>query len=96
MLMDRRVYGPEYLPEQGKLRTRVLQAKHDHLTAGHFGYNKTLVLLRRDYVWTSMCTDCNKFVSPCVLCARNKPSRHRPYGLLQLYRPRSANGALSV
>lgn len=83
LLMDRRVYVPQYRPERGNLRTRVLQEKHDHLTAGHFGFNKTLELVRRNYVWPSMRTDCKKFVSQCVLCARNKPSRHRPYGLLQ-------------
>jgi len=30
-----------------------------------------------------MWTDCKKFVLRCVLCARKKPSRHRPSGLLQ-------------
>jgi hypothetical protein len=45
LLMDRRVYVPEYRPEKGNLRTHVLQEKHDHPTAGHFGYNKTLELL---------------------------------------------------
>jgi hypothetical protein len=83
LLMDRRVYVPEYRPEKGNLCTRVLQEKHDHPTAGHFGYNKMLELLRHDYVWPSMRNDCKKFVSQCVLCARNKPSRHRPYSLLQ-------------
>jgi hypothetical protein len=70
MPMDRHVYVPEYLPEQGNLRTRVLQAMRDHPTAGHIGYNKTLELLCRDYVWPSMRTDCNKFVSQCGLCAQ--------------------------
>ena len=83
LLKDHRVYVPDYRPERGNLRTRVLQEKHDHLTAGHFGFNKTLELLRRDYVWPLVRTDCKTFVAQCVLCARNKPSRHRPYGLLQ-------------
>jgi len=74
LLMDHLVYVPEYLPEQGNLRTRVLQAKHDHPTAGHFTYNKALELLRRDYVWPSMRTDCKWFVPQCAPCARNKPS----------------------
>ena len=83
LLLHRRVYVPDYRPEQGNLRTRVLQEKHNHLTAGHFGFNKTLELIRRDYTWPLVRTDCKNFVSQCVLCARNKPSRHRPYGLLQ-------------
>jgi hypothetical protein len=40
LLVDRRVYVPEYRPERGNLCTRVLQEKHDHPTAGHSGYNK--------------------------------------------------------
>jgi hypothetical protein len=42
------------------------------------------MLLRRDYVWPSMRTNCKKFVPQCVQCARNKLSRHRPHCLLQL------------
>jgi len=45
LLLDRHVYVPDYHPEQGNIRTRVLQQKHDHPTAGHFGFNKTLELL---------------------------------------------------
>jgi len=30
-----------------------------------------------------MRTDCKELTLQCVLCARNKPSRHRPYSLLQ-------------
>ena len=36
-----------------------------------------------DYVWPSMCTNCKNLVLQCALCACNKLSRHRPYGLLQ-------------
>ena len=83
LLLNSRVYVPDHRPDRGHLRTRVLQEKHDHPTAGHFGFNKTLELLRRDYSWPSLRRNCKSFVSQCVLCARNKPSRHRPYGLLQ-------------
>jgi Integrase zinc binding domain len=81
--MDHRIYVPDYRLDRGNLRTRVLQEKHNHPTAGHFRYNKTLALLQRDYIWPSMRSDCKRFTSQCVLRARNKPSGHRPYGLLQ-------------
>ena len=83
LLMDSCVYVPDYRPEQGNLHTRVLQEKHDHPTASHLGFNKMLELLRRNYTWPQIRTDCKKFVMQCVLCACNKPSRHHPYGLLQ-------------
>ena len=83
LLMDRQVFVPDYRSAQGNLHTQILQSKHNHIMAGHFGYNKTLELLRRDSVWPSIRSDCKNFVSQCALCARNKSSRHRPYGLLQ-------------
>ena len=83
LLLDHRVYVPDHRPERGSLHTHILQEKHDHLTSGHFGYNKTLELLRRDYTWPNICSDCKNYVSQCVLCARNKPSCHHPYSLLQ-------------
>jgi hypothetical protein len=42
LLLDRCVYVLDYRPEKDHLRTRVLQEKHDHPTARHFGFNKTL------------------------------------------------------
>ena len=83
LLLDRRVYVPSYRPAEGNLRTRILQSKHDHLTAGHFVFKKTLTLLRRDYTWPSIRFDCKTFIAHCVLCVRNEPNRHRPYGFLQ-------------
>jgi hypothetical protein len=83
LLLDHRVYIPDYRPERGNLRTRILQSKHDHITAGHFGYNKTLELLRCEYVWPNIRSDVQRFVSQCVLCTCNKPTCHCPYRLLQ-------------
>jgi len=83
LLLNRHVYVPDYRPDRGNLCTQALQEKHDHPTAGHFGFNKTLELLQHNYVWPSMRINCKKYVSQCVLCARNKPSHHHPYRLLQ-------------
>jgi hypothetical protein len=35
-------------------RLEILQAHHDFPSAGHFGYNKTLELVSRDYWWPQM------------------------------------------
>jgi hypothetical protein len=83
LLYDHCAYIPNHCPDTGNLQTHVLQEKHDHPTAGHFSYNKTLELLHHDYVWPSMHTNCRCFISQCVMCACNKPSQHRQYGLLQ-------------
>jgi len=68
LLMDRQIYIPDYWPMQGNLHTCILQSKHDHVTAGHFGYNKTLELLQHNYVWPSIRTNCKNFISQCELC----------------------------
>ncbi|HEV7736493.1 MAG TPA: reverse transcriptase domain-containing protein [Chlamydiales bacterium] len=72
-----------YVPEANDLRLRVLQFKHDHVLAGHFGQNKTLELVRRDYTWPNLRTFVFDFVRTCTTCKRNKSQRHKPYGFLK-------------
>jgi hypothetical protein len=71
-----------YIPE-GSLRLRVLQSRHDFPAAGHFGFNKTLELVSRDFWWPQMWKAVKDFVLSCDTCSRSKNPRHRPYGLLQ-------------
>ena len=72
-----------YVPDVPNLRLRVLQHKHDHPLSGHFGQNKTLDLVRRDYVWPSMRTFVKDYCNSCTTCKRSKAPRHKPYGLLK-------------
>jgi hypothetical protein len=71
-----------YIPK-GPTRLRVLQSRHDFPAAGHFGYNKTLELISRDFWWPQMWKDVKDFVLSCDICSRSKNPRHRPHGLLQ-------------
>ena len=71
-----------YIPK-GPTRLRVLQSRHDFPAAGHFGYNKTLELISRDFWWPQMWKDVKEFVLSCDICSRSKNPRHRPYRLLQ-------------
>lgn len=72
-----------YVPDADNLRLRVLQYKHDHILSGHFGQNKTLELVRREYTWPDIRTTVKEFCKSCVTCMRSKPQRHRPYGNLK-------------
>jgi len=83
LLINHRIYVPDSSPASGNLRTRVLQLKHDHPTAGHPGQSHTLKLLRLDYVWPNVRTDVKDFVNSCISCKRNKNPRHKPFGLIQ-------------
>ena len=62
---------------------RVFKARHDFLVVGHFGYNKTLELISRDFWWPQMWKSVKDFVQSCDICSRSKIPRHRPYRLLQ-------------
>ena len=54
-----------------------------HPLAGHYGQNKTIELIRRDYVWPSMRDFVKDYCNSCTVCGRIKPHRHKPYGLLK-------------
>ena len=51
--------------------------------AGHYGQNKTLSLIRREFTWPNLRTDVNDYVCSCTSCSQSKSSRHKPYGTLQ-------------
>ena len=72
-----------YVPDTNDLHLRVLRYKHDHPLAGHFGQNRTLELVRREYTWPGVCTFVKDYISSCTSCRRAKAPRHRPYGLLK-------------
>jgi len=77
--LDNRIY----VPDVQDLRLRVLQYRHDHPVSGHFGLNRTLDLIRRDYTWPGLRTFVAEYVNSCTNCGRSKVPRHKPYGLLQ-------------
>src|SRR6201996_2007898 len=64
---DGRIYVPLISGKSTELRTRVLQHKHDHILSGHFGQNRTLDLVRRDYTWPECRTFVKVFCSSCIL-----------------------------
>ena len=72
-----------YVPDSNDLRLRVLRYKHDHPLSGHFGQNRTLELIRREYTWPGIRTFVKDYVKSCTTCARAKVPRHKPYGLLK-------------
>lgn len=75
--------GRVYVPEDGRLKLRILEECHDRQTAGHLGQEKTLEKVGRDYFWPTMRAFVNEYVRTCDTCARNKTPRHRRHGQLQ-------------
>ena len=72
-----------YVPEGHDLRLRILQLKHDHETAGHPGFRKTLDLVKREFYWPGLRNYVSDYCRTCDNCSRNKAAHHKPYGLLK-------------
>jgi len=69
-----------YVPEG--LRQRVMQLEHDSNVAGHFGRDRMLELLTRNFYWNNMERDVRKYCNECEICQRTKAPRHAKHGLL--------------
>jgi len=75
--------GKIFVLDVGNLRLRVLQGKHDHPLAGHFGQEKTLQLVRQDYTWPNLRHFVQDYVNSCSTCLCNKSRHHPPYSHLK-------------
>ncbi|GJP86532.1 hypothetical protein CLOP_g16546, partial [Closterium sp. NIES-67] len=72
-----------WVPGYDLLRTLLIQESHDNRTSGHFGVDKTIKTLQRNYYWPNMADDVRKYVSSCTACQIMKSSHQRAAGLLQ-------------
>src|SRR3979490_1599592 len=75
--------GQIYVPEIQDLHLQVLQFKHDHILSRHFGINKTLELVRRDFNWPGMRSYIKDYCKSCTTCMCSKPQWPKPFGLLK-------------
>jgi transposase InsO family protein len=81
--------GRLYIPE-GPLRLEVMKTCHDDPLSGHFGFDRTLELVKRAHFWPKMRQYVKDYTRSCQACERSKPRRHLPYGLLGAEAPSSA------
>jgi len=75
--------GRIFVPDVDNLQLRVLQGKHNHPLAGHFGQKKTLKLVKQDYTWPRLWHFVQDYVNSCSACLRNKSCYHPPYSYLK-------------
>ena len=71
-----------WVPDSDNLRLWILLNCHDHPISGHYGQNKTLDLVRRNYTWPNVRKFIKDYCKSCTACARSKAPRHKPYGNL--------------
>ena len=77
------VYGLLYVPNDESLYQTIIHALHNHPAAGHPGRAATYELVSRNYWWPGMRKTIARYLANCDTCARIKPVRHAPYGLLK-------------
>ena len=68
-----------------RLVPEVLQLVHDIPLSGHFGHEKTLEKLRKQFYWPFMSRDCNLHVQSCSACNKNKKPVVNPRAALGEY-----------
>jgi len=57
-----------YIPDNNSLKLKVTYQCHDAKVAGHFGRDKTLELMKRDYYWPNMEDWVRNYVRTCDAC----------------------------
>ncbi|GJP30583.1 hypothetical protein CLOM_g4110, partial [Closterium sp. NIES-68] len=72
-----------WVPGYNLLRTLLIQESHDNPTSGHFGVDKTMKMLQRNYYWPNMADNVRKYVSSYAVWRIKKLSHQRADGLLQ-------------
>jgi len=71
---DGMVYMEEriYVPNNKKLREKILKEHHNLADIGHPEQQRMLELLRRTYWWPGLKEDIKKYVQGCLKCQQNK------------------------
>jgi len=72
-----------YIPNNDELKTEIAKGSHDSQVAGHFGMEKTIEIVTRDFYWDKLTQWMNDYVQWCDECQHNKCPRHARWGLIQ-------------
>jgi hypothetical protein len=55
-------------------RANMIWESHYSRMAGHFGMEKTVVILQKHFYWPKLRQDVNKYIRSCTACAISKPT----------------------
>jgi len=83
---DRIVYveGRIYIPNNKKLKEKILQENYDSVDVGHPGQQQMLELIKRNYWWPGLKKDIKKYVQGCFKYQQNKVQHQRKLEELHL------------
>ena len=72
-----------FIPNKKELRIQIIKLNHDELTAGHYGLEKTIERIMRNYYFYGLRQLTEQYIATCQLCQQSKTARHAPYGFLK-------------
>ena len=64
-----------YVPVDRNLRADVIAHHHDTRMSGHYGENKTIERITRNYWWPTLRKDVKQYIRGCETCQRTKSRR---------------------
>jgi len=71
-----------FISDNEDLQTLIAKSCHDSKIAGHFGQEKPLEIITRDFYSKRITDWVNDYVRSCTICQQVKASRHARFGLL--------------
>ena len=71
-----------FVSEDESLRTFLISEAHDSTVGNHFGEERTLEMMKRNWQWKGMATDVTDYVQSCVRCQKTKHDTRKTPGLL--------------
>jgi len=72
-----------YISNDEGLQTTIAKGCPDSQVAGHFGQEKPVEIVTRDFYWKGLTAWINDYVRSCDECQQNNSPRDARYGLLQ-------------
>ena len=64
--------GRIYIPNNNKLREKILWENHNFVDIDYLGQQKIMKLLKQNYWWPGLKEDIKKYVQGCFKCQQNK------------------------
>jgi len=74
--------GRIYIPNNKKLKEKILQENYDSVDVGHPGQQRMLELIKQNYWWPGLKEDIKKYVQECFKCQQNKVQHQKKSGEL--------------
>ena len=84
-IIDKLIYFKNrlYIPNDEELQTMIAKGCHDSQIAGHFGQEKKIEIMCRDFYRKGLTNWINDFLRSSDECQHNQSPRHALFGLLQ-------------